>query len=116
MNVSLQIEENRWNYSLVQNNNISMSANADADQHDVTCNEVSDHSVTQKIADNVWNYSIESTGDIIETYDGSYDVTPTGEQQILLTKHLRMAENVIVEPIPSNYGLITWNGSVLTVS
>lgn len=49
-------------------------------------------------------------------YTGSYEVTPTQETQTLNTANLMMSENVVINPIPSNYGLITWNGSTLTVS
>lgn len=49
-------------------------------------------------------------------YTGDYVVTPTDEEIILETANKIMTDNVIVNPIPSNYGLITWNGSVLTVS
>ena len=52
----------------------------------------------------------------IEEYDGQYEVTPTLETQTLNTEGLKMTDNVIINPIPSNYGLITWNGSVITVS
>lgn len=52
-------------------------------------------------------------GDI---YDGSYDVIPTNENQILPTFGKLMAHDLVVEKIPSNYGLITWNGYSLTVS
>lgn len=49
-------------------------------------------------------------------YEGAYVVTPTRETQTLMTKERAMTANVIINPIPSNYGLITWNGSSLTVS
>lgn len=49
-------------------------------------------------------------------YTGSYTVTPAAAAQTLNTAGLMMTENVTIEPIPSNYGLITWNGSTLTVS
>lgn len=49
-------------------------------------------------------------------YDGAYEITPTSEMQTLETKHKRMTDNIIINPIPSNYGLITWNGATLTVS
>lgn len=49
-------------------------------------------------------------------YRGAYVVTPNTETQILPTANRTMGQNVVVNPIPSNYGLITWNGSVLTVS
>ena len=51
-----------------------------------------------------------------ETYAGPYTVTPSEETQVLPTQGMAMANNVTVNPIPSNYGLITWNGSTLTVS
>ena len=49
-------------------------------------------------------------------YDGPYEVTPTQHTQTLATIGRKMADNVTINPIPSNYGLITWNGSVITVS
>jgi len=49
-------------------------------------------------------------------YSGAYEVTPSQETQILETAGLKMTDNVTVNPIPSNYGLITWNGAALTVS
>lgn len=51
-----------------------------------------------------------------EDYTGAYEVTPTQQTQVLLTDHLMMSDNVTINPIPSNYGLITYNGSILTVS
>lgn len=62
--------------------------------------------------------SIESTVfvPVLEDYDGPYEVTPSGETQTLTTADLHMNRNVTINPIPSNYGLITWNGSTITVS
>lgn len=51
-----------------------------------------------------------------DPYTGDYEVTPTSEEQLLHTNGLRMTGDIIVNPIPSNYGLITWDGSNLTVS
>lgn len=51
-----------------------------------------------------------------ETYDGEYEVTPTRETQILRTAVKIMSADVIVHPIPPNYGLITYNGFGITVS
>lgn len=50
------------------------------------------------------------------SYDGPYEVTPSGEAQILETDALYMNGDVVINPIPSNYGLITYNGSEITVS
>lgn len=52
----------------------------------------------------------------VETYTGEYTVTPSDEVQTLNVEGKRMSRNVTVNPIPSNYGLITWNGAFLTVS
>ena len=49
-------------------------------------------------------------------YQGPYEVTPSGQTQTLNTENLLMTDNLVIKPIPSNYGLIGWNGSVLTVS
>ena len=49
-------------------------------------------------------------------YTGEYEVTPSQETQILNCAGLQMSEDVVVHPIPSNYGLITYNGAYLTVS
>lgn len=53
---------------------------------------------------------------VASEYEGPYSVTPTEEAQTLQTKNFRMTDNIVVNPIPSNYGLITWNGSIITVS
>lgn len=51
-----------------------------------------------------------------ESYKGPYSVTPTRAPQTLATEGKLMTMNVVVEAIPKNYGLITWDGSILTVS
>lgn len=51
-----------------------------------------------------------------EEYEGPYEATPTQETQVFPTTAKLMAHDFTVNPIPSNWGLITWNGSVLTVS
>lgn len=50
------------------------------------------------------------------SYEGEYEITPTEETQVLATENHYMTGNVVINPIPVNYGLITWNGNVLTVS
>lgn len=49
-------------------------------------------------------------------YRGSYYVRPAPIEQVLETSGKAMAHDVTIGAIPSNYGLITWNGSTLTVS
>ena len=49
-------------------------------------------------------------------YDGPYEATPDRDAQVFATSGKVMREDFVVQPIPSNWGLITWDGSVLTVS
>lgn len=49
-------------------------------------------------------------------YAGAYEVTPTQDAQELPTAGRSLSQNVVVNPIPSNYGLIEWDGSKLRVS
>ena len=51
----------------------------------------------------------------MDEYEGPYEVTPTEETQVLPTEARTLIENIIVNPIPSNYGRIVYNGSVITV-
>lgn len=53
---------------------------------------------------------------VLDPYPGPYEVVPSDVVQTLQTRGLAMAQNVTVQPIPSNYGRITYNGSILTVS
>lgn len=52
----------------------------------------------------------------VETYTGTYEVTPSAETQTLDVEGMRMSRPLTVNPIPSNYGRIDWNGAILTVS
>ena len=49
-------------------------------------------------------------------YMGEYEATPSAVEQIIPTSGKAMISDFVINPIPSNYGLISWNGSTLTVS
>lgn len=51
-----------------------------------------------------------------ETYTGTCNIVPTMQKQVLKTKGLTLLDDVTIEKIPNCYGLITWNGSFITVS
>lgn len=52
-----------------------------------------------------------------EYYTGEYEITPQARSDVILdTSGKMMTDDVIIKAIPSNYGLITWDGSTLTVS
>lgn len=53
---------------------------------------------------------------IVNYYEGAYSFTPTGDEQTIYIQGLTGKRNITIAPIPDNYGLITWNGSTLTVS
>ncbi|MDT3386994.1 MAG: hypothetical protein LIR46_04415 [Bacteroidota bacterium] len=49
-------------------------------------------------------------------FGGPYDITPSQSEQVVEIEGLKATHNIVVAPIPNNYGLITYNGSILTVS
>lgn len=51
-----------------------------------------------------------------EPYIGEYEATPTQSAQVFATAGKSMQRDFTVHPIPHNYGLITYDGSVITVS
>ncbi len=58
------------------------------------------------------SYSMSST----DPFDGLYEYTPSAEVQTIPINGLRATDDIVIQPIPSNYGLITWDGSAITVS
>lgn len=52
----------------------------------------------------------------VPAYEGQTEITPSAETQVLQTQGELMLSNITINPIPSNYGLITWDGATLTVS
>lgn len=51
----------------------------------------------------------------IPTYHGSYEITPGDAPQIVECSGLLMPQNIVVNPVPSNYGRIDWDGISLSV-
>lgn len=49
-------------------------------------------------------------------YEGPYEFMPTDEAQTVEIENLMATENITINPIPSNYGHISWDGATLTVS
>lgn len=48
-------------------------------------------------------------------YRGEYEFTPTEDVQTVYINGLRATRNITINPIPENYGRLTWTGSTLTV-
>lgn len=53
---------------------------------------------------------------VADYYQGDYEITPTDRTQLIDCGGLVSLRDFVINPIPSNYGKITWNGAVLTVS
>ena len=51
-----------------------------------------------------------------EIYDGPYEFTPTQETQYAPSEGKVLLEDIVINHIPNNYGLITYNGAIITVS
>lgn len=49
-------------------------------------------------------------------YRGDYTLTPSTSTQVIPMKGKTALADITINPIPSNYGLITWDGSAITVS
>ena len=49
------------------------------------------------------------------SYEGDYEFTPSEQTQVIDMSGQRAKQNIIINPIPSNYGRVTWNGTSLTI-
>lgn len=49
-------------------------------------------------------------------YAGPFEIAPAAEEQVIQMAGCVVPEDIKVGAIPSNYGLITWDGATLTVS
>ena len=72
------------------------------------------------VSENVMNYNMTVSEKFIAgvtpPYEGEYEFTPTSEVQTVLCNGMKMSDDIKINPIPQNYGLITYNGSYITVS
>ena len=52
----------------------------------------------------------------VPAYTGATTITPSDQTQVIEVRNTMPATNITVNPVPSNYGKISWNGSYLKVS
>jgi len=52
----------------------------------------------------------------VPVYDGPYEITPAAEEQTIPIRGKQATADITIAAIPNNYGLISWDGSTLTVS
>lgn len=60
--------------------------------------------------------NIATGGGSAPPFTGEYEYTPTEETQTIPINGKRATQNITINPIPNNYGLITWDGTTITVS
>lgn len=94
------LTEDSYDFGQTQDENIEISFSEDS----FVCNFISDEFVC------------DFGAGVASDYDGPYTVTPSQQTQTLYTTEKTLTQNVVVNPIPSNYGKITWDGRTLTVS
>lgn len=51
----------------------------------------------------------------LPVYSGQTEITPSEDAQTLQTADKTVLQNIIVNPIPENYGRLLWTGNTLTV-
>ena len=78
-------------------------------------NEIEFEFETEATVDFGFDTQVNVTTTNIPVYEGEYEFTPTEETQVVLIKNMKATDNIVVNPIPQNYGRIEWNGVYLTV-
>ena len=78
------------------------------------------------VQDRTDSVAVQSTSQTVEAksavivggipYAGSYEVTPGATAQTLPTASRMLAQDITIQPIPSNYGLVTYDGISIRVS
>lgn len=53
---------------------------------------------------------------VADEFEGAYEYTPSSEAQTIPIAQKKAVRNITINPIPQNYGLITWNGAFLHIS
>lgn len=49
-------------------------------------------------------------------YTGTYEFTPSDVAQEIPTSNKILTQNIVINPIPSNYGLVAYDGSILSIT
>lgn len=88
---------------IVIDGEVELLLDADA-QCDLLCPELGEFGVITALRDGY------------PAYTGETEITPSESIQILQTGMKSVLTDITIQPIPSNYGLITYNGTTITVS
>lgn len=94
----------------------SLSGNLSADQT-LTASLSSSHSITGSLScDGTLIGHLEKSNGGVDVYTGEYEITPGEEEVVLNTSDKLLTQRITIAAIPSNYGLVSWNGTTLTIS
>lgn len=124
LEVNLEIDSLNQNLELILVDNEEYELTS-IDQNEADFNILLDINQTEgytlDVINDDFSYIVDPVIEIVnsiegEVYTGPAEIIPSQETQILNTTNKVLLKDIIVKPIPSNYGLITWNGSTLTVS
>ena len=118
INVDVTIPANRVEASVSgQDRNIGAEVTGQSENTNV---RISGHDVSFTTSVEVRQKQISSAVDKRPCphtpYEGGYTFTPGATTQIIPTRRKVMDEDIIINPVPSWYGLITYNGRIITVS
>ena len=63
------------------------------------------------------SYTLDVVGGVsdVPSYDGEYEFSPGEETQTVSSGGYFLAKDITINPIPSNYGRIAWDGNAITV-
>ena len=60
-------------------------------------------------------HEASNSGDILPIYDGETTIIPSENEQVLRTNNHSVMDNIVIKPIPSNYGRVSYNGAYLRI-
>ena len=111
------------NTTVVLDGTEQLNINESADAQVVTCDGFGEILIVQTEEAEAAVITADGEADVVTEihtadlpwYDGPTEITPSEERQVLQTVDHAVSTNIVVSPIPSNYGRIAWNGSRLTV-
>ena len=49
-------------------------------------------------------------------YQGTYEFTPGDEEQTVQTEGRVLLQDIVIHKVPQNYGRVSWNGSVISIT
>lgn len=82
--------------------------------------ELAEDALTLDVADSTLEWGSDEYVRVVnvtaDEYAGPYEATPSSAAQTFAMGGKLATQDFTVNPIPSNYGLVTWDGAVLTVS